>query len=80
MIRTSLMGKTSITCVGRLSYYNYRIQNDMDMQYIMTCCKQVIRLNQERIKTGDLSNYIKFETGRNFPPVLKIATHTSHAT
>ena len=24
-------------------------------------------------------NYIKFETGRNFPPVIKIVTHTAHA-
>ena len=24
-------------------------------------------------------NYVKFETGRNFPPVLKIVTHNGHA-
>ena len=39
-------------------------------------------LGKECIRTGNLSvracNYIKFKTGQNFPPVLKIE-HTAHA-
>ena len=37
---------------------------------------------QERIRTVTTvraCNYIKIETGRNFPPVLKIVTHTAQA-
>ena len=44
---------------------------------------QGLLLQQEHIRTGDYRvracNYVKIEPGRNFPPVLKIVTHTSAA-
>ena len=34
-------------------------------------------IQQEPIRMGSKSNYIKFETGRNLPLILKIVTHTA---
>ena len=38
-------------------------------------------LSEEKKKMFDIKcNYVKFETGRNLPPILKIVTHPVHAT
>ena len=34
---------------------------------------------KERAARVRVCNYVKIETGRNFPPVLKIVTHTVQA-
>jgi len=34
---------------------------------------------QERVTRVRACNYVKIATGRNFPPVLKIVTHTAKA-
>ena len=34
---------------------------------------------QQRVARVRACNYVKFETGGNLPPVLKIVTHTAHA-
>ena len=40
-------------------------------------------LHQEHMRTGATRvracNYVKIETGRNFPPILKIVTRTAQA-
>ena len=38
--------------------------------------QECIRMGATRVKA---CNYIKIKTGRNFPPVLKIVTHTAQA-
>jgi len=44
-----------------------------------TCFIAMTKSAQEQATRVRACNYRKIETGRNFPPVLKIVTHTAQA-
>jgi len=53
--------------------------HDKRMNNFVKCMVNTRAHKKGRLKYVRVCNYVKIETGRNFPPVLKIVTHTPQA-